>query len=67
MLYQLVPPQNLIVNIELSELLSNTVNVTASADYALYFEVDFGDINRAANDSNRELAQCSDSHGGLTE
>ena len=28
---------------------------------------DFGDINRAANDSNRELGLCSDSHGGLTE
>ena len=28
---------------------------------------DFGDINRAANDSNREHGTCSDSHGGLTE
>ena len=28
---------------------------------------DFGDINRAANDSNRELGLCSDSHGGISE
>ena len=26
---------------------------------------DFGDINRAANDSNREHGTCSDSHGGI--
>ena len=28
---------------------------------------DFGDINRSANDSNREHGTCSDSHGGLSE
>ena len=27
---------------------------------------DFGDLPRAANDSNRENAGCSDSHGGLS-
>ena len=27
---------------------------------------DFGDINRGANDSNREHGTCSDSHGGIS-
>ena len=27
---------------------------------------DFGDIDRAANDSNREHGTCSDSHGGIS-
>lgn len=36
-------PQNLMVNIENDGTISKTVNVTASADFALSYNVDFGD------------------------
>lgn len=38
-----IAPQNLVVTIENDGVKSNTVNVTASADYAVSFEVDFGE------------------------
>lgn len=37
-------PQNLIVTIENDAVVSKQVNVTASADFALSYEVDFGDL-----------------------
>ncbi|AOW20696.1 hypothetical protein [Urechidicola croceus] len=37
-------PENLIVTIENDPALSKTVNISATADYATYFEVLFGDV-----------------------
>ncbi|WP_397363060.1 PKD domain-containing protein [Olleya sp. R77988] len=37
------PPQNLVVTIENDPAISKQVNVTATADNAMFFEVDFGD------------------------
>ncbi|MCF7561623.1 PKD domain-containing protein [Sabulilitoribacter multivorans] len=36
-------PENLVVTIENDAAISKQVNVTATADYAMFFEVDFGD------------------------
>ncbi|MBT8252901.1 MAG: hypothetical protein KJN68_02935, partial [Bacteroidia bacterium] len=38
-----IAPQNLVVTIENDGTLSKTVNITATADYALTYEVDFGE------------------------
>ncbi|MDH7911659.1 hypothetical protein [Winogradskyella sp. SYSU M77433] len=40
-------PQNLVVQIENDLALSKTVNVTANADFATFFEVDFGEVSGA--------------------
>ncbi len=39
------PPQNLTVSIENDGTVSKKVNVTAEAEYAIYYEVDFGEAN----------------------
>lgn len=38
-----IAPQNLMVTIENDGLISNTVNVTASAEYAMTYQVEFGE------------------------
>ncbi len=38
-----IAPQNLVVTIENDPALSKTVNINATAEYAVYYEVDFGE------------------------
>ena len=38
-----IPPQNLVVSIENDGVVSNTVRVTASAEFGISYEVDFGE------------------------
>ncbi|RXJ51441.1 PKD domain-containing protein [Gelidibacter gilvus] len=47
-------PQNLMVTIENSGTISKTVNVTASADFALSYSVDFGDGSDPVMSNNND-------------
>ncbi|MCK7590667.1 PKD domain-containing protein [Subsaxibacter sp. CAU 1640] len=48
------PPQNLMVTIENDPTISKQVNVTASADLAIYYEVDFGEAGSEVVQGNNE-------------
>lgn len=45
-------PQNLLVSIENDPTISKKVNVTAEAEFAMYFEVDFGESGSAIVEGN---------------
>ncbi|MGJ8592497.1 MAG: PKD domain-containing protein [Aquaticitalea sp.] len=47
-------PQNLMVNINNDPTISKQVNVTAEAEFAMYFEVDFGDGSAPTEGNNQE-------------
>lgn len=48
------PPQNLMVTIENDATVSKQVNVTATADLAIYYEVDFGEAGSEVVQGNNE-------------
>ena len=47
-----LPPQNLMVSIENDSNISRKVNVTANADLAVSYEVNFGDVNNTVVSGN---------------
>ncbi|RED43171.1 hypothetical protein DFQ10_10683 [Winogradskyella eximia] len=59
------PPENLMVTIENDAAISKQVNVTATADYAMFYEVDFGDGSEVLQTNIGEVTSYTYENAGL--